>query len=529
MVAGLAFLSATSAVVAEFDGPAPLAWRWAQPTSAAPFGSPMVNGNTVYAAVGGRLYAIERETGNQVWRYPAGEPISGSFRLGAAMGKDLIVAASDDKSLYAVDAKTGQLAWQYLSENAIVSTPVIAGDAAVFANVKNELVAVGLSDGKALWGAPYKSRDGVHTTLGAWQNLVIFTTNGSNMVALDMATQRVAWETKFSRLSAVGSYTIFGDRIYVNSGSFVTCVRANNGRVIWQQNTSQTLSYAPAASADGVVSMARNGQVFSFDPNGRPIFKKGVDLGAPAAASPTFAGKMVVATTTSGTLSLINPLTGDVLWNFTMPVLVKGQAASSTPAGGTGASGTGFGSGAPPGGGDPAGQTPAQSVPTYVQAAGSPVVSGDTLFVLARDGSIFAFDKNQGVDLTAPEVLMLWPNAGDQVAGKAPMELLFKIDDLGSGVNPDTVSITIGGENYLGTFSRDGYLSVKISAGGQNRPLQNGRKVIVIKVSDWMGNMATAQFAVSIDNNLPALGSPRRPDPNNNAGGGAGAGAGGDG
>jgi len=507
---GLVMVAAVTAALAEFDGPAPLAWRWAQPTSAVPFGSPLVDGTNVYGAVGGRIYSIEKETGNQNWRYPAGEPLQANFRLGAILAKDLVIAPTDDKSVYAVDAKTGQLAWQYLGADAIATTLTSVGDVVVFGTVKNEVMALSLSDGKPAWAAPYKSTDGLHPVISSHLGSILFTTNDSRMVALDAVTQRVKWEAKFNRLSPNGSFAVFGDRIYVNSGSFLACIRALNGRPIWQANVGQPLANGPAAGPQGVATMGRNGMLYTYDINGRPVFKKGIELEAPPAGSPIYvAGKVVVATT-NGSVSMINPLTGDILWNFAMPSLNPGKRTSSTGgSGGFGDPPAGGGGAPPPPGGSGGGTTQEVEIPKYIPAAGTPVVSGDTLLVLSRDGSIFAFDKNQGVDLTPPEVKMLWPNAGDQVAGKAPMEMVFKIDDLGSGLNPDTLSVTIGGETYLGTLTKDGYLSIKIVTGMANKPLQNGRKVIVVKISDWLGNVANASFALTIDNTLNALGSPK--------------------
>ncbi len=521
---GAAIIVLAGLAAAEFDGPAPLAWRWAQPTSAAPFGSPLVDANNVYAAVGGRIYSIEKESGNQNWRYPAGEPLQANFRLGATLAKDLVIAPTDDKSLYAIDAKTGALAWQFLGTDSIATTVTVVGDAVVFGTVKNEIVAVSITDGKPIWSAPYKSKEGIHPVIGNNLGSILFTTNDSRLVALDAVTQRVKWEAKFNRLSPNGSFAVFGDRIYVNSGSFLSCVRSLNGKPIWQANVGQPLANGPAAGPQGVATMGRNGLLYTYDNNGRAIFKKGLDLGAPPAGSPVYvAGKVIVATT-NGSVNMVNPLTGDLMWNFSMPSLNPGKRSSGSAPGGGGFGDPPAGGGGappPPGGGGAAGAAQEIEVPKYIPAAGTPVVAGNTLLVLSRDGSIFAFDKDQGVDLTPPEVKMLWPNMGDQVAGKAPMEFVFKIDDVGSGVNPDTLSITIGGETYLGTLSRDGYLSVKIVTGAANKPLQNGRKIIVVKITDWLGNTVNASFAVTIDNTLAALGSPK---PRTDAGDGGGRG-----
>ena len=91
----LAFALAAAAS-AQFDGPAPLAWRWVQPTNAAPSGAPLVSGETIYTAIGGRVFAIDRASGNLRWRYPQVEPIDGAFRTTPVLVNGVLVAASDN-------------------------------------------------------------------------------------------------------------------------------------------------------------------------------------------------------------------------------------------------------------------------------------------------------------------------------------------------------------------------------------------------------------------------------------------------
>ncbi|HVL40028.1 MAG TPA: PQQ-binding-like beta-propeller repeat protein, partial [Fimbriimonadaceae bacterium] len=59
----LALLGASAVALAQFNGPAPLAWRWAQPTPVAPIGQPLVDGNTVIVAVGQRVHALDKDSG----------------------------------------------------------------------------------------------------------------------------------------------------------------------------------------------------------------------------------------------------------------------------------------------------------------------------------------------------------------------------------------------------------------------------------------------------------------------------------
>jgi hypothetical protein len=149
----------------------------------------------------------------------------------------------------------------------------------------------------------------------------------------------------------------------------------------------------------------------------------------------------------------------------------------------------------------------------YVAAAGPVVVEGDTLVVLTDDGSILAFDKNLGVDLTPPDISMAFPNAGDQVSGRAPMVLVFLVNDAGSGVNYDGIKVTINGTPYVHEVDREGRVLVRIlSSAGPNFPLADGRARLTVAAGDWMENNTAANFVLTIDNTLPPLGSPKPPE-----------------
>jgi hypothetical protein len=149
--------------------------------------------------------------------------------------------------------------------------------------------------------------------------------------------------------------------------------------------------------------------------------------------------------------------------------------------------------------------------------------------VPARDSSLLAFDKVLGVDLTPPNVQMLFPNPGDQVAGVPPLLLYFKIRDEGSGVNEKTIQVKIDDKPYEFKYERSGNVTVQFSSSGKNRLLNDGRHLITVDATDWLGNMAHVTFSLTIDNTLPAIKLPGQPTTNPGPGGPGGPGGGGKG
>jgi hypothetical protein len=167
-----------------------------------------------------------------------------------------------------------------------------------------------------------------------------------------------------------------------------------------------------------------------------------------------------------------------------------------------------------------------------VIAAGPPVAAGNSLLLLARDGSLLSFDKTQGVDLTGPVVTMAYPTAGAQITGK-DLQLIFNIADETSGVDAKTISIKVNGQPVDFTYGTDGVAVVEYSDNApKNKTLQDGRASISISAKDYMGNETVENFALQIDNSLRPLARPTRgpgASPSPGSGGGRGGrGGGGD-
>jgi hypothetical protein len=363
-----------------------------------------------------------------------------------------------------------------------------------------------------VWSEPYRPTGNIYDSLVAWQNSVIFLTSDGLLTALDVTTQKPAWRPRqFQSVSPFAGLTVFGDNLYVTSGVYLTSLTASAGRVRFEQVVPGTLRFNAAVGPEGIVCLTEDGRMHSFTGQGRPAFRTGIDLGSAAAASPTFTGNLVAIPTANGGLNLYDPFSGQRIWNFTVPPMIKGMKINVTTGGGNQGGGTG---------GTTGGTT--QLEVKSVQAAGPVVVEGDTLVMLAVDGSILAFDENLGVDLTPPDVMMAWPNAGDQVSGRAPMELVFIVNDAGSGVNLEGIKVTINGNPYVHELDKENRVRVRIiSSAGPNFPLADGRSRITIAASDWMGNATAANFVLTIDNTLPALGSPKAPETTGGGTGGA--------
>jgi hypothetical protein len=123
---------------------------------------------------------------------------------------------------------------------------------------------------------------------------------------------------------------------------------------------------------------------------------------------------------------------------------------------------------------------------------------------MARDGSILNFDSKNGVDLTPPEVKMVYPNPGDPINATPDPEfsLYFTIKDETVGLDMSTVKVTVDEVPVEATPASGDYYLVSFSFSGKNRPLQDGRRVIRVVASDWLGNTISKDFALTVDSTI---------------------------
>lgn len=517
---------------AQFDGPAPLAWRFQQSAAVPPGGSPIVSGDTVYVSVGQRVYALNKSTGNQKWRYPAADPIDGYFRVAPVLVGDILIAAADNKTVYGISVADGSTKWSYIMRSGVLTQPVRSGSTVVIPTADNTLVALNAADGVPLAGYPYSVDDGIQGNLAAYQDTVLFFTGANELRALDVLKEKTLWHQRFTSVPSNAEPTIFGEYVYSVSGQFLVALSAASGTMRFQTPIGDESAFGPAVSASGIMTVTPDGNANFFDLDGKRILKAPMNLGSLPAVKPTAVGKYFVAATTNGAINLVDPATGTLLWSYLVrPAggIVPKSVTNGTSPGAGGGQGKG---GGPPGGPGLGGGTGTLTNSTSsgiftVRASGPPVVDGTTLLMLAQDGSLLAFDRGYGVDLTPPEVDMIWPAAGSLVSGRPPLDIVFTLADDASGINEKTIKVDVDGTPLDFEFGRDGFLVVRISELGKNAPLADGRRILTVTVSDWMGNEAKAKFSLTIDNTLKPLGRPV--DPGNNGGIGSPGGPGGGG
>ena len=111
-----------------------------EPPGAAPFrGGPAIAGKLVFARDGRTLYAVDRVSGRQEWKFASPKPFDWKVSPVVAegvvyIGTEGVQAGSDGEGayLYAIDTKTGRRLWEIQVETSLYGSPPVIADGTVY-------------------------------------------------------------------------------------------------------------------------------------------------------------------------------------------------------------------------------------------------------------------------------------------------------------------------------------------------------------------------------------------------------------
>jgi outer membrane protein assembly factor BamB len=345
--------------VADAEVCAPLSTRWARSVGGhVRAGSPVVAGGRVFVSVAdlagaeaGGLLALDAATGARLWSAPSGHSVANA----AAVDGDTVVFASDDGVVHAVSAATGAPIWRH-DLGAGLDRTVTALDAAptisagrVFIGVQRRFAALDLATGRAAWTvdpSPNGSWMGSFAAAGVGDGVVVaaFARGIDGLVAWEPRTGRPLWRIPRDESD--------GLPIAIN-GSFVV-----KDGTAWLGNGAATV-----AAVDLVAGTVRWERALVPDVS---------DFGYAIAATPALAGGLLLVPTQLGKLYALDATTGAPVWSHDAgPTRIRPVHY--------------YGSGTRPFG-------------------GSPVVTGETVWIGGADGTLSALDLATGRTLWSEDL-----------------------------------------------------------------------------------------------------------------------------
>ena len=236
--------------------------------------SPAVDGDHIYAAAAeGVVIAMDRFSGDVLWKQDIDRPISGAIGVGSG----LVVVGTLKGEVIALDQSTGEQKWLSLVSSEVLSAPAVNSDVVVVQTQDDRLIGFDAATGNQRWS--YENPPAVLTLRGTsapvlTSRLAIAGFSTGKVVAIDLARGIPVWEQRVavpqgrSELDRVvdidGNLSLSGDTLYVVSyQGRVAGLDVNSGRLLWQREAS---SYVGLAQGLGSVYVSlANGTVEGVD------------------------------------------------------------------------------------------------------------------------------------------------------------------------------------------------------------------------------------------------------------------------
>lgn len=320
-----------------------------------------VDANNAYIAGGPYVYAVNLQTGAQVWRFPDKASAANPFEATPALTSDgQLIVGGFDKKLYSLNAQTGQSNWQFTdardrwiggalvtdkmiyapnadyilyalnlqgklqwsfpADQSIWGTPVSDGTNVYFGTLGKKVYAVNAQTGKQAWVQAVNGAVLGSPVLGENNTLYVGTYSGS-IYALDttngFAQAITSTSSSGKDIWIWSGPALNGTTIYYGDGNGSLNAQPISGTgQPWSQQLNGAITGTPLVTADSIIIGTEAGNVYFVDHDGKNL--RPISIAGKVYSSPVAAGTLVLVSPTGENAILVAlDQTGAVKWSFT--------------------------------------------------------------------------------------------------------------------------------------------------------------------------------------------------------------------
>ncbi len=245
---------------------------------------PVVGGSRIFAAEpGGKIYALEADTGDVVWQVDSKLDLS----AGVGFGHGVVVVASAEGQLLALDPTDGDLLWQSSVGAEVLARPIVADEHIIVRAGDGQVIGVDKNSGTIRWrlrnSVPSLSVRGLSVPVQVNEIVVVGYASG-HLSGIDIESGRELWKTPISRPGGSNQIDrlidIDADPLIAGSQLFVAAyqdkvyaISLTAQKVQWSAPRS-TLRNLAVSDSELLITLD-NGVVMALDPNtGTEVWKQ---------------------------------------------------------------------------------------------------------------------------------------------------------------------------------------------------------------------------------------------------------------
>jgi outer membrane protein assembly factor BamB len=230
-----------------------------------------------YLAAGTQVYAVNLNTGSEIWRFPEKVNAKISFYANPVLTADgKLLVPSYDKNLYILDADTGKEQWNFAeSINRLIASPLVIGNIAYQPSTDHFVYAIDLVTQQLVWkqetGAPIWAQPADNANC----NCVFVASMDHFVYSFDAAKGTLIWKTDLGA-AIVGTPAVSSDgSLYVGTfGKQMIALDATNGSIRWRYDTQDWIWSGPALDQDNLFFGDLAGYFYALKAtDGSPIWR----------------------------------------------------------------------------------------------------------------------------------------------------------------------------------------------------------------------------------------------------------------
>jgi outer membrane protein assembly factor BamB len=309
----------------------------------------------------GTLWGLDVEDGDRVWEWTpeveisanplvacgsAGSVAAGSFYSAPVLVDNYLYMGAYDGKVYAVDTDSREEVWRFETDGPIVGDVVIADNTLFVGSADGRLYALDLAglgnasengtgdDGEPAlkWPQPFETGDKVWTMPVVADGIVYFGSLDKKFYAVKADTGEPAWDEPFETDGGIAAEALVVDGV-VYFGSFddmFYALDASTGRPVWPAPfEANGWFWSAPVYRDGVVfTCCLDGNVYAIDADSGEL-RWSFDGGSPMKSSPVVIGNTLVVASEEGTVYGLDMDNGTPSWDFEVPDKVLASLAES--------------------------------------------------------------------------------------------------------------------------------------------------------------------------------------------------------
>ena len=287
--------------------------------------------DNAYIAGGPYVYAVNLQTGVEVWRFPAKAATATPFYATPMLTPDgQLIVGSFDHKLYSLNPQSGAENWRFeQAKDRWIGAVLIASDAIFATNADYKLYALTFT-GALKWVAPFQADQAIWGSPVSDGSNVYFGTLGRKVYAVNAQTGKLTWVQTVEG-AILGSPVLGPDNtLFVGTyGGVMVSLNTRNGNIMHQEKASSWIWSGPAQDGTNVYVGDANGMFYAF-----PITDTGQawtqQFNGAIVGSPLVIDSTIVVGTDSGNVYFMDNTGQNV-----RPVMVSGKIYASPVVAGT--------------------------------------------------------------------------------------------------------------------------------------------------------------------------------------------------